>query len=149
MKLLAICCIVLLFTACDDDTSVTPRDWTELTQQRTAWENLNIHDYEITQSRLCFCFHGGAPVRLVVRADTLVSGMLLEDSTMLTREELQWYKTVDQLFDFAQDIDPNDVAQFDLEYDSLQHYPSRIWVDYSVNVADEEMGYNSGDLTPQ
>ena len=149
MRLRAIVCAFLLFSACDDESSVlVPPESDALTRARSSWTALDHHDYQLTQERLCFCLLGGQPVRLTVQSDSLVSGMLLIDSTMLTAEELQYYHGVEGLFDFVAGIDPSQVAEFQLSFDSLFHFPSDVWVDYDRNIADEEIGFRSYDFTP-
>jgi hypothetical protein len=149
MRILAFACVLLVLTACDDDSSVlVPPGKDDLGHARASWIALDHHDYQLTQERLCFCLLGGQPVRLTVRADTLLSGMLLADSSMLSAEQLQYYHGVEGLFEFAGGIIPSAVADFQLSFDSLYFFPSHVWVDYDRGIADEEMGYRSYDFAP-
>lgn len=147
----ALTCLLVLCIACiscDDDSTLVPRESDEIARARAAWIALGHHDYRFTQERLCFCPLGGQPVQLTVRADTLVSGMLLADSSMLAPRELQGYRSIDGLFDFVAGIEAERVAVFERSFDSTYHYPSHVWVDYDRNIADEEMGYRSYDFVP-
>ena len=146
---LLLCLAALIITACDGESTLLPRDGTTISKQRAQWEQLALHSYDITQERMCYCPYGGAPVRLTVVADSIIQGINLLDSTQLAASELQWYLTVDGLFDFVSGIDPAQVAEFRLEWDSLYHYPSDTWVDRSLQIADEEIGYRSYDLVPR
>ncbi|MBE0645647.1 MAG: hypothetical protein IH600_16325 [Bacteroidetes bacterium] len=136
-----------LTAACDDDNAAPP-DTTELRQAREHWEQMGFDSYEITQRRNCFCLLGGRPVRLLVFRDSLVSGVNLEDSTALTSDELQWYLTVDQLFDYIADIDPAQVAHYEARYDGTYGFPAYFYVDRSEQIADEEIGFECSDLHP-
>ena len=149
MKLLLIFVLGLAITAaCSDDNAVTPRNGDTIAGKRAAWVALGYDSYELTQRRNCFCMLGGAEVRLRVFHDSLVSGLVLEDSSYLPSWELQAYLTVDGLFDFVQEVDASQVAEFRLEFDSLYHFPSDFWVDRDRQIADEEIGYESYDLHP-
>ncbi|MDT8323477.1 MAG: DUF6174 domain-containing protein [Bacteroidota bacterium] len=148
MRLCVLALCAFLFTGCDDESTLVPRDGDAITRERAAWLALDHHDYELTQERLCFCILGGQPVRLTIRGDTLFAGMLLADSSMLPATQLRDYHSVGALFDFVEDIDAAAVADFQLEFDSLYHFPSRVWVDYDRNIADEEIGYRSYDFKP-
>jgi hypothetical protein len=133
--------------ACDDDT-VAPPDRSALEQAREQWEHNGFDSYEITQRRNCFCLLGGEDVRLLVYRDSLISGLILSDSTHLSPAQLEWYMTVDQLFDFLGAIDPASVAAFEVRFDSTFDFPSSFWIDYDTAIADEEIGYECSDLHP-
>lgn len=139
--------LLLAFSACDDETTAPPAS-TALEKARARWEQGGFDSYEITQRRNCFCMLGGQPVRLLVFRDSLVSGMNLADSTALTAEQLSWYKSIDQLFEFLGAIDPARVAHFEARYDSTFGFPEHFWIDYDTRIADEEIGYDCSDLHP-
>jgi hypothetical protein len=139
--------LLLLSSACGDD-AVTPPELTRLSQARARWALQGFDSYEITQRRNCFCMLGGRPVRLVVLRDSLVGGTNLEDSTALTEEQLSWYCTIDQLFDFIGTFDPAAVARYEAEFDSTHGFPAHFYVDRDTHIADEEIGYDCFDLHP-
>ncbi len=147
----AVLCIavsgVLLLEACSD-SAVTPITKTDLSQARERWEQSGFDSYEITQTRNCYCILGGQPVRLRVWQDTLRSATNLIDSAAVMPDLLEAYLSVDQLFDFIETIDPAQVARYEVSYDSLFGYPTSFYVDYSTQVADEEIGYECTDLHP-
>ncbi len=132
---------------CDDDPAA-PSDLNDVRVARARWEQMGFDSYEITQRRNCYCLLGGRPVRLRVMRDSLVSGFNLEDSTTLAPEQLQWYLTVDQLFDYITAIDPAKVARYEAHFDSSYGFPSQFYVDYDEQIADEEMGFECFDLHP-
>jgi hypothetical protein len=141
--------LLLMTVGCsDDNTVVVPPTLDTLAEKRAAWDALGYDSYELTQRRNCFCMRGGMEIRLRVMHDSLVSGLVLADSSYLPPSELQAYLTVDGLFDFVQGVDVAQVAEFRLEFDSLYHFPSDFWLDSNRQIADEEIGYMSYDLHP-
>jgi hypothetical protein len=139
--------LLLGLSACDDDVAAPPAA-TALEQARAKWQQSGFDSYEITQRRNCYCMLGGQPVRLLVFRDSLVSGMNLADSTALSVEQLGWYKSIDQLFEFLGTVDPAKVASFEASYDSTFGFPAHFWIDYDTQIADEEIGYECSDLHP-
>ncbi|MBR9975475.1 MAG: amino acid permease [Bacteroidetes bacterium] len=139
--------VALALGACNDDgASAPPPD--PLAQARSQWEAMGFDSYEITQRRNCFCVLGGQDVRLLVLRDSLVRGVNLADSSALAPEQLQWYYTIDGLFDFIAGFDPVAAAHYEIRFDSTFAYPAHFWIDPSEQIADEEIGYDCFDLHP-
>ncbi len=138
---------LLAWTGCDSDPAA-PAYRDDLSRARDRWGQMGFDSYEITQRRNCYCALGGRPVRLLVLRDSLVSGVNLEDSTALSADQLQWYLTVDQLFDTIAAIDPSNVARFQVQFDTSYGFPAYFYVDRDLQIADEEMGYDCFDLHP-
>ena len=134
---------LLLLTGCaifgeDDDPS-------EVAQQRRQWERLGIDAYEYDLTIFCFCPHVD-PVRVQVRADTVFSVILVETGAPV--EEPFRARTIDELFDVIEDAVAQKADQLDVEYDEAFGYPSRIYVDYRITIADEEMTFVAENLRP-
>ncbi len=134
---------LLLLTGCaifgeDDDPS-------EVAQQRRQWERLGIDTYEYDLTIFCFCPHVD-PVRVQVRADTVFSVILVETGAPV--EEPFRARTIDELFDVIEDAVAQKADQLDVEYDEAFGYPSRIYVDYRITIADEEMTFVAENLRP-
>ncbi|MCZ7555182.1 MAG: DUF6174 domain-containing protein [Bacteroidia bacterium] len=142
--LLPVILLVCLLPACEDD-SVAPNPDAHF-RAKQVWKLAGVHDYDFTQRRDCYCVLGGREVRLEVRGDSLRSGILMADSSALSKELLQSYCTVDSLFSYIEMARAANPASLVVEYDSLLGYPRRISVDFSVNVADDEFIYWSSDL---
>ncbi len=133
---------LLLLAGCaifgeDDD------DLSEVAQQRRQWERLGIDTYEYDLTIFCFCPHVD-PVRVQVRADTVFSAILVETGAPV--EEPFRARTIDELFDVIEDAVAQEADQLDVEYDEAFGYPSRIYVDYRINVIDEEVTFVAENL---
>ena len=140
---LFVACFICLLASCSDDP-VNP----ELETAREKWEAWGYTDYNITEYRDCYCPLGGEPIRLLVRADSIVSGMNLYDSTAVGSDQLQWYKTVTEIFNEIEGLDAGEVSSLEVTYHPDFGYPERYFVDPSASIADEEHGYRLEDLLP-
>ena len=62
---------------------------------------------------------------------------------------LTYVLTVPDLFDLIQDALDRKAAYLGVSYDPIYGYPTRIEVDYSANVVDDEVVMSARDLTFQ
>ncbi len=51
------------------------------------------------------------------------------------------YLTIDGLFDLVQDVYDRKTYAVQVEFDPSRGYPTRIYIDYSEMIADEELGF--------
>jgi hypothetical protein len=141
--LTAFLCIAGL-TYCTDDATAPKAD--EHSRAKELWRQAGIHDYDLTQWRDCYCILGGREVLLQVRASALSSGTLVEEGRDLSMTEMDWYCSVDSLFSFIEQARVAAPASLIVEYDALLGYPLRISVDYSTQIADDEITFRSAKL---
>ena len=116
-------------------------DYSSITNPRERWRAYDLKDYVIEQEQLCFCPPPHGFIRLVIKDNKVVEGFK-DDGTALTAEELQWQKTVDELFDWIEEAQSTNPRTLDVEYDSKYGYPTRIVYDQSEFMADEEETYS-------
>ncbi|MFQ5649951.1 MAG: DUF6174 domain-containing protein [bacterium] len=123
----------MLGGACDERRVLDFKD----SQEAAA---LQISHYEFEQRVLCFCAPpAGQFHKLTVSDDRLV----LVDDREPTEAEVHTFKTISQLFEFVESIDPDSVAVLRVEYDETYGFPSDIYVDYDSRIVDEEIRYES------
>ncbi len=134
---IAIAATALTASACGDDG--TGLD--DLEDQRERWEAQGISDYTYDIRRNCFCGHVN-PVRVTVRDGQRIRAYDLERELELIGEEATWYPTVDGLFDILEDAYARDAFSVRVEYDPQMGYPTSFFIDYSENMADEELGFD-------
>jgi len=109
---------------------------------RARWEASAPSDYSFVLERNCYC---AAPnhVRIQVRGGKVVQVEDLQSGRRLTDEAiLAQYPTIDQLLaliDRAVQKKPDNLT---ITYDRHLGYPSRIYIDYSYRMADEEVDYH-------
>ena len=111
-----------------------------LGEQRALWQALGLNDYTYDVQRICFCpFREGVRVTVV---DGAVAGATdLATGEVLEPNEVQWYLTIDDLFDLVQDAYDENAHEVQVEFDPSRGYPTRIYIDYSEMIADEELGF--------
>ena len=111
-----------------------------LGEQRARWQALGLNDYTYDVQRICFCpFREGVRVTVV---DGAVAGATdLATGEVLEPNEVQWYLTIDDLFDLVQDAYDRNAHEVQVEFDPSRGYPTRIYIDYSEMIADEELGF--------
>ena len=103
--------VAAMLVGCGDDNPIgselgpvhsTGTVMDRLGEQRALWEALGLEDYTYGVRRVCLCpFREGVRVTVVdgavAGATDLVTGEVLEPN------EVQWYLTIDGLFDLVQD----------------------------------------------
>jgi hypothetical protein len=77
-------------------------------------------------------------VRVTVK-DGVITGVTELASEVARDPEI--FRTIDGLFDLVQDAYARDAHEVQVEFDPSRGYPTRIWIDYVLMVADEEMGF--------
>lgn len=107
-------------------------------------------DYTFVMSRQCFCIDGG--VRFEV---TVVDGEVSEvtyarggDGHVKGEHATErWLRiTLDDVIALTEAKRADHVA---VDWPDGQDYPDRVWVDFDVDAADEELGYVIASVTPR
>jgi hypothetical protein len=80
---------------------------------------------------------------LTVVDNQIVEGVIADSGDFLTIEELKRYNTVDGLFEFIDEMEGRKPAVLQVEYDSDFGYPKNVYVDLHLEMADEEIGFNT------
>lgn len=134
----AVLCVSIGFVGCGDNDPTGPSD-----KIRARWEAVNTGDYVITQIQNCPCPFGGQPMEITVDDDTITSTFNVALDRALTIEEARPYKTIDQLFDWIDDVQRTEPDILNVIYDSTMGYPTFIFVDPDMGIVDEEIGYHT------
>ncbi|MDJ1478911.1 DUF6174 domain-containing protein [Cytophagaceae bacterium YF14B1] len=133
---------LLLLLACSKDESTSA----ELKANSSRWASKRLVNYTFTQRLNCFCIRGGEKMTVIVQNNQIVD---VKDSTgaSLPAELQKNYKTIDELFQLIQTTDPKSVALINVTYDDVLGYPKSIYIDKSEQMADEEIGYDSENVS--
>ena len=110
---------------------------------RSLWLSHAAGSYVIEQARLCFCPGPHGFVQLTVVDNQIVEGVAADRGGSLTIEELERYKTVDELFDFIDEAQGRKPAVLLVKYDPDFGYPRNIYLDPHPEVADEEIRFDT------
>ena len=116
-----------------------------LALNRARWEGQNLHDYAYRGRMSCFCGYGGQYVTVLVLADTVNSATLEGSGQVIPRET---WRTVEELFDFAQHARDGNVERVRVEYHREMGYPTLIELSCSPNIADCGTTLEITDLGP-
>jgi hypothetical protein len=135
-------CVVFLGPSDKDDIV---RD---LVRARALWNVNGVSDYEVIARTLCFCGYGGERVRVVVRDGNVTSAVVVSTGRVLTVQEAIQYRPIEQLFDVIEAAERADAHSIEARYDPHYGYPTYFFIDYSINAADEEFGYEIVSFTP-
>jgi hypothetical protein len=126
---------VLILAACGGDSTTTPAN--PLDEQRSLWASQDLTDYTFDVSRSCYCQFVG-DVRVTVKDGVITD--VTELASEVARDP-ETFRTIDGLFDLVQDAYDRDAHEVQVEFDPSRGYPTRVWIDYVLMIADEEMGF--------
>ncbi len=121
---------------------------TDLNEARQRWESQDIQDYNLRQRNLCFC--GPEVNRLTeidVRDGIAVGWRDVESGVPVDPQFQNSFRSVTRLFDLIQDAIDRDAVSIIVEYQTRLGYPFDISIDYDAAVADEEVRYETTQIT--
>ncbi len=114
---------------------------------RENWELAHPENYSFMLERNCYCA-GPRRVRVQVRQGRVVRVEDLESGERYTDEKtLRRYPTIEQLLTLIDEAMKKKPDSLTIVYDRRLGYPSRIYIDYSYRIADEEIDYRISNLT--
>jgi hypothetical protein len=118
----------------------------DLTEARRLFRSQGLSDYSYVLTRGCFCTpEYREPTTVTIRGGRVVSAVSV--STGEPRN-LDWYESIDGLFDSLQAAIDDDAARIQAEYDPARGYPISVYIDLDERLADEEISYEARALTP-
>lgn len=101
-------------------------------------------NYTFEQQVICFCAPpAGIFFKLTVRDSQIVSAENTQTGEMLEAREFSFFKTIPELTELVNSIDKDSVAVLDVTYDEKDGYTTHVYIDFSAQIADEEIGYRS------
>jgi len=102
------------------------------------WKKKGISNYEMTMKISCYCLQGRVgPHLIVVENDKIKTVNNLPYDSTKTGPIL----TINELFDFINISLAKNPYKHSLEYNANFHYPKNTYIDFSQQIADEEIGY--------
>lgn len=114
----------------------------EVDRQRQIWEAHAPDAYVVELERLCFCGEAArGPVRVTIQGGGVVSRVYVASGDTVPQEFSDLFPPVDGLFDILQEAVDRPAANVDVTWDPIWGSPATFFIDYSVNIADEELGF--------
>lgn len=117
----------------------------QLDAARERWAATNLDSYSYVVSRSCECQYI-APTRVVVVRGSVARLELEASGDTLPADARSSFHTVNGLFDVIADAISRDPYHFEADYDPQAGYPTLFSVDYSREVADDEIVVRARDL---
>ncbi len=118
-------------------------DQRTLEQNRDKWAAADGDSYLYQYRRLCFCpveYAEWAAVRVL---DEAILWVVLVNSGEEPEElGIGDYHTIEGLFEVAEDVIEN-ADDYDISYDEIYGYPTRIEADYNKKTVDDEVTYEA------
>jgi hypothetical protein len=142
---LALLTLLLAGAACEAPTA--PGEIDTLIAARALWRARVSDSYTFTVNRGCFCVLGGQTVTVTVSNGAVTTAEYESSGAAVDKALLTYVSTVPDLFDLIQSAIDAKPAQFAATYDPVYGYPTRIEVDYSANVVDDELAISARNLT--
>jgi hypothetical protein len=135
----------LALLACESPTGPDQRG--ELETARALWQAHGGGWYTMQLSRECFCVLSGRQIEISVENGSVVWAQYADSKSPVENAWFAYLQTVPDLFDLIDDAITRKAASLTVSYDPVYGYPTRIAVDYSATVADDEETYTASDLT--
>ena len=115
----------------------------EFVAARERWTEADLGAYSMTLQRICFCptpdYTG--PFEVAVR-DGAIETVMLEGASV----DVERGETVEALFDLIAEAYERGAESIAVDYDPEWGYPTSVGIDYSAQMADEEIAYRVSDL---
>ena len=142
-RIFAVLIVFFTFISCNSDEDNLQK---ELNGNRQLWESSQIENYKLNERVSCFC---GGPLEWDVFVLNEVKNSVVFDESSVPLENLEEIRasifnnarTIEDAFNFAEELLNRDVASLIIEYDEMYGFPKAISIDYNEVVADDEITY--------
>lgn len=120
----------------------------DLARAQALWVSADLDDYDLRVERRCYCPAEGV-VRVQVRSGVRVATVTEPgDDGLPAQPAATEHPTVEELFALVAEAIDAEAAEIRVTYHAVLGYPVELWIDRSVNVADEEVGYTAELVAP-
>jgi hypothetical protein len=125
--------------ACTGSGSSTPEE-TELQTQQAKFETNMSDSYQFDTRRSCECTSETTrEMRVTVTNGTISGAFYLDDETQVSAQVLEHVMTIEETFEEIQGAIDDDAHVIHVEYDTELGFPKSVSIDYSAQIADEEL----------
>jgi len=140
MKKIILITLIVMLAACSAGGS-------ELSRNQQKWQDANITHYRFELSIGCFCaFRDQMPLTVEVRDGQIVHMATVDGTLVLdTDQNYEFYAhhaTIDLLFADIDAAVKEGADSVTVTYDPTYGFPTEIAIDFSQEMADEEMYYS-------
>lgn len=136
---------LLAATASATCADLGPRDdglAREIAGNRRLWESVRPAAYVYEVERQCFCIREAiGPVRVAVAGGQVRARTYSGDGSPVRDDLRSLFPAAEGLFDILEEAVAQGAHQVQVTWDPATGLPLDFWIDYNVNMADEEQGY--------
>ena len=129
------------FISCSSDD--ISEEKSELNRAREIWNSAQIQNYSMDERVSCFC--GGLLEWKVFVKNGTKDKVEYDESQAFGQTYDDIFKqarTVEDVFDFIEELLSRDLASLIIEYDKIYDFPNLVSIDYNENIADDEIAYS-------
>jgi hypothetical protein len=132
---------ICFFISCTSDVIVSVEK-REFSQAKEKWNSAQIRNYNMNEKISCFC--GGLLEWKIFVKNGIKDKVEYDESQAFgqTYDDIfDQARTIEDVFDFLEDLLNRDLASLNVEYDDVYGFPKLINIDYVENIADDEIAY--------
>lgn len=138
----------LALAACTGSGSSTPEE-TELQAKRTQFTQNMTGSYQFQWRQSCECSQDAtAPMLITVTNGAISDAIYIETELPVPAGIREHLDTIDGVFDRIQDAIDEDAHMIYVEYDAQLGFPKSVAIDYSEQIADEELSLVISNVEP-
>ena len=128
--------VLLLVFSCSKKSPELDVAQVELNKAQDLWRSKGIDSYSYTQTRFCFCL----PKELGPHKLTILNGVIVSvNGEAFDASIHQGYLNINDSFEYIINKLENDPEEISLEFDSTYGFPTDVFFDMSLMIADEEI----------
>lgn len=139
-----ITCVLLLGCAAER----YEKELNRLSNAREKWNSIkaaNSGEYVFKLHLSCYCY-GTDPVQITIDSDTIKSVLDIDSQKVLPSSDNNYYKTIDQWFDWIDKSLDEKPYSVSVTYDDTLGYPKAVFFDFEENVVDDEINVSISNV---
>ena len=137
--------IVLAFISHAPGTSAVALEQAELDASQAIWMEQGLDEYGFRFKRDCFCF--GEYVREVILRVEDGKVISATDTETHLGFDVNLFLSVEEIFAELQRAIDYPANAISAEFDPESGYPTNVYIDLDIRIADEEVGYTASDVS--
>ncbi len=140
-------CLILTLVTLGAACAQSPED-SQLASARKRWSDHPVATYSFTWQQGCEClFDMRRPIQITAAAGQIQSAVFVDDGRAVDEQVRRYLTTIEGVFDKIQAALDQNADQVTVAYDPTLGYPTSVFLDYSMQVADEEFALQISDFT--
>ena len=136
-----------LMLSCDNEPDSDIITWQK---NWNRWTNLNLNNYSYVFRASCYCIDEWVTeAKVTITNDTISNVVFTKNDLSPTKLTPNQWHTIDELFDIAKTA-INEAYMYSIEYDNSPYgNPKMIDIDWSENIADDEVTFFINNVSKQ